>query len=223
MNCPRDSLRKLNNRDFDYFIIQKEKESDGNLRLSDDLLNDSTDHRLVINFGISFLAYVVLTVYYSPLEEGVPVGVGPTLRGERVQAVAKMAIRPLVKQRNVKKRNKKFIRHQSDRYVKVKANWRKPKGIDNRVRRRFKGQFLMPNIGYGTNKKTRHVMPDGFKKFLVHNTKELEVLLMQNRTFSAEIAHNVSSKKRKEIVERAQQLAIKVTNPNARLRSEDDE
>ena len=48
-------------------------------------------------------------------------------------------------------------------------NWRRPKGIDNRVRRRFKGQYLMPNIGYGTAKKQRHVMPDGFKKFLVHN------------------------------------------------------
>merc|ERR1711860_361036 len=99
--------------------------------------------------------------------------------------------------KQVKKRTKKFIRHQSDRYVKVKSNWRKPKGIDNRVRRRFKGQFLMPNIGYGSSKKTRHLLPDGFKKFLVHNIKELEVLLMQNRTFAAEIAHNVSSRKRK--------------------------
>ena len=139
------------------------------------------------------------------------------------QKVTSMAIRPLVKNKQLKKRTKKFIRHQSDRYVKVKSNWRKPKGIDNRVRRRFKGQFLMPNIGYGSNKKTRHLMPDGFKKFLVHNIKELEVLLMQNRTFAAEIAHNVSSRKRKEIVKRAQQLSIKVTNPNARLRSEDDE
>merc|ERR1712024_86030 len=123
----------------------------------------------------------------------------------------------------VKKRTKKFIRHQSDRYVKVKANWRKPKGIDSRVRRRFKGQYLMPSIGYGSNKKTKHVCPDGFKKFVIHNISELEVLLMQNKTFSAEIAHTVSSKKRKTIVERAQQLAIKVTNPNARLRSEENE
>ncbi|XP_070566777.1 large ribosomal subunit protein eL32-like [Ptychodera flava] len=133
------------------------------------------------------------------------------------------AIRPLIKPKIVKKRTKKFIRHQSDRYHKLKKNWRKPKGIDNRVRRRFKGQYKMPNIGYGSNKRTKHMLPDGFRKFLVHNVKELEVLMMSNRTFAAEIAHNVSSKKRKFIVERAQQLAIKVTNANARLRSEENE
>eukprot|EP00071_Canis_lupus_P028407 XP_022261964.1 60S ribosomal protein L32 isoform X1 [Canis lupus familiaris] len=133
------------------------------------------------------------------------------------------ALRPLVKPKIVKKRTKKFIRHQSDRYVKIKRNWRKPRGIDNRVRRRFKGQILMPNIGYGSNKKTKHMLPSGFRKFLVHNVKELEVLLMCNKSYCAEIAHNVSSKNRKAIVERAAQLAIRVTNPNARLRSEENE
>jgi len=39
------------------------------------------------------------------------------------------------------------------------------------VRRRFKGQYLMPNIGYRGNKKTRHVMPDGFYKLVVNNVK----------------------------------------------------
>ena len=107
--------------------------------------------------------------------------------------------------------------------VKIKRNWRKPRGIDNRVRRRFKGQILMPNIGYGSNKKTKHMLPSGFRKFLVHNVKELEVLLMCNKSYCAEIAHNVSSKNRKAIVERAAQLAIRVTNPNARLRSEENE
>merc|ERR1712071_167073 len=133
------------------------------------------------------------------------------------------AIRPLFKPKILKKRTKRFIRHQSDRYDKVKESWRKPKGIDNRVRRRFKGQYLMPSIGYGTNSKTRHCMPDGFLKFVVHNVKELELLMMLKGSYAAEIAHNVSSPKRKLIVERASQLSIKVTNSTARLRSEENE
>uniref|UniRef100_A0A224YS11 60S ribosomal protein L32 n=1 Tax=Rhipicephalus zambeziensis TaxID=60191 RepID=A0A224YS11_9ACAR len=134
-----------------------------------------------------------------------------------------MAIKPLKTVPVVKKRVKKFIRHQSDRYVKLRPNWRKPKGIDNRVRRRFKGQYLMPNIGYGSNRKTKHILPNGFRKVLVHNMRELEMLMMMNRRYCAEIAHGVSSKKRKTLVERAQQLSIRVTNANARLRSEENE
>merc|ERR1711997_1029896 len=134
-----------------------------------------------------------------------------------------MAITPASRPKIVKKRTKKFTRHQSDRHGKVKRNWRKPKGIDNRVRRKFKGMYLMPNIGYGSAKETRHMLPTGFHKVLVHNLKELEVLMMQNKKFCAEIAHGVSSKNRKALVERAQQLAIRVTNPSAKIRSEDNE
>jgi len=123
----------------------------------------------------------------------------------------------------IKKRVKKFKRTQSDRWVSVKPNWRRPKGIDSRVRRKFKGSVLMPNIGYGSDKKTRHYLPNGFKKFVVNNVKELEILMMHNRKYCAEIAHNISTKKRKEIVERAAQLDVVVTNPTARLRSQEDE
>jgi large subunit ribosomal protein L32e len=107
-----------------------------------------------------------------------------------------MALTPASRPKIVKKRTKKFIRHQSDRYNKLKRNWRKPKGIDNRVRRKFKGMYLMPSIGYGSAKATRHMMPSGFRKVLVHNVKELEVLMMQNKKFCAEIAHGVSAKNR---------------------------
>merc|ERR1712058_168930 len=134
----------------------------------------------------------------------------------------RMALTPASRPKIVKKKNR-FIRHQSDRYDKLKQNWRRPKGIDNRVRRKFRGMYKLPGIGYGSAKATKHMMPSGFRKVLVHNIKELEVLMMQNKKFCAEIAHGVSAKNRKALVERAQQLAIRVTNPNSKMRSEDNE
>ncbi|OAL46465.1 hypothetical protein IQ07DRAFT_647438 [Pyrenochaeta sp. DS3sAY3a] len=133
-------------------------------------------------------------------------------RAEMVAAKKHVAI--------VKKHPKRFNRHQSDRFKCVDPSWRKPKGIDNRVRRRFKGQAAMPKIGYGSNRKTRHLMPSGHKAFLVSNVADVDLLLMHNTTFAAEIAHSVSARKRIEIIARAKQIGVKVTNGQARVKTE---
>jgi large subunit ribosomal protein L32e len=131
-----------------------------------------------------------------------------------------MAITPAKRIRKVKKRNKQFIRHQQDRFIRIRhKTWRRPKGIDSRVRRGFRGNIIMPSIGYGTKAAHRHVMPDGFLKFRVSNVAELELLLMHNRSYAAEIAGNVSAPNRLKIVARAEQLNIKVTNKFARIRT----
>jgi len=133
-------------------------------------------------------------------------------------------VTPIVKRNVVKKRTKIFLRHNHERFFKLqRVKWRKPHGIDSVVRRRMKSNAPMPTIGYGSNRKTRYLLPSGFLKFRVWNTRDLELLLMQNRKYAAEIAHNVSTRKRKTIVDRAAALNIKVTNGSAKLRTEENE
>ena len=54
----------------------------------------------------------------------------------------------------------------------------------------------MPSIGKKQDNSTRHLLRCGFKKLLIRNEKDIELLLMNNRTFAGEIANNVSAKKR---------------------------
>lgn len=109
-----------------------------------------------------------------------------------------MAVQPLRKIKKIKKRAKRFTRHEYEDYPnKLKPNWRRPRGIDSRVRRQFRGNKPLVSIGYGTNKKHRHVMPNGFKKVLIRNAKDMEALLMNNRVYCAELASNLSARKKK--------------------------
>lgn len=114
-------------------------------------------------------------------------------------------LRRLVKPKIIRERTKKFILHQSDTYVKKNLNLQKPRGIYSRAGRRFRDQFLMPSVDYGGNKK-----PSTCCWWLLEAP-------------SPEDTPNVSSKNRKAIVERAAQLAVRVTNPNASLCSEENE
>ena len=54
----------------------------------------------------------------------------------------------------------------------------------------------MPTIGNGSARKTRHVLSNGFRKLLIRNEKDIELLLMNNRSYCAEIATTVSAKTR---------------------------
>ena len=96
--------------------------------------------------------------------------------------------------------------------------------LHSRTFSRFKGVGVNEvKIGYGSNKKTRNLLPNGFYKFRVSNVADVEMLLMQNRKYCAEIASNVSARSRKAIVERAAQLNVLVSNGNAKLRAEENE
>ena len=122
-----------------------------------------------------------------------------------------------------KKRNKPFIRHQSDRFKRVKPAWRKPRGIDSRVRRRFRDNRPMPRIGYRNRKTHRFLLPNNRYKFTVKNPADVDVLLMMMHSHCVEIAHAVGSRKRKKIIEKCDKLGLICINRKARLETEEQE
>jgi large subunit ribosomal protein L32e len=127
-------------------------------------------------------------------------------------------VKPNVPKTIVKKRTKKFTRHNYEHFPGLKPNWRRPRGIDSPIRRMYKGQKAMPNIGYGSNRATKYIQPSGFKNFPINNVQDLYMLVMQNRKYAAVISHTVGAKIRRAIVRKAQELDIRLVNGNSKLR-----
>ncbi len=150
----------------------------------------------------------------------------PTKKATKKQAATRLSASKGIKATSkrvkiVKKRTARFFRFQSDLFDRVGASWRKPRGIDNRQRRRFKGTAPMPVIGFGSNKATRYQLPNGLYPVVVRKPEDVNMLLMVNDKYAAVIATRVGAKNRKLIVERAAQLEVKVMNKPAKLTSQE--
>lgn len=109
-------------------------------------------------------------------------------------------------------RNKKpaFERPESWRYDKFSLSWRRPRGLDNKVRRKIKGWPPSPSMGYKGPKATRGLHPSGYREILVSNVKAVSTV--DPATQAIRIAHTVGRKKRALIVAEAEKLNIKVLN-----------
>ena len=121
-------------------------------------------------------------------------------------------IKELLKLREeIASRRPEFVRQESWRYKRVKPSWRKPKGIDSKMRLRVKGWPKIVKVGYRGPAAVRGLHPSGFRDVLVYNASDLERLNPQ--TDAARIAHTVGARKRMEILAKAKELGIKVLNP----------
>lgn len=116
----------------------------------------------------------------------------------------------LALRRQVKKKKPKFVRPESWRYVRLKENWRRPRGLDNKVRRKIKGWPPSPEAGYRGPKVARGLHPSGYREVLVHNVEDLAKI--DSKTQAIRIAHAVSKRKRTAIFVEARKKKIVVLN-----------
>jgi large subunit ribosomal protein L32e len=110
----------------------------------------------------------------------------------------------------VKKKKPKFVRQESWRYKRLKENWRRPKGLDNKMRRKIKGWPPTVNVGYRGPKVARGLHPSGYKEVLVYNAEEIKKI--DPKTQAVRIAHTVGKRERAKILTEARKRKITILN-----------
>ncbi|MBI2545332.1 MAG: 50S ribosomal protein L32e [Candidatus Aenigmarchaeota archaeon] len=110
-----------------------------------------------------------------------------------------------------KKKIPDFTRWTSKSRAALKPAWRKPRGINSKIRRVFGGKMKMPSVSYGANRDLRYVHPSGKMEVLVYTMKDLEKVNHDKQ--AVRIAAAVGKKKRMEIIKRSEEMKLKVLNP----------
>lgn len=117
---------------------------------------------------------------------------------------ASQAQREKVKLRRRVKANKPDFQGQEVwRYKRIRDRWRRPRGVDSKMRMNTKGWPKTVNVGYGSPKAARFLHPSGYTEVLVRNPSQIEGL--NPETQAIRIAHTVGGRKRVEIISRAKE------------------
>lgn len=119
--------------------------------------------------------------------------------------------RALKVRKRLKGKKPNFRRQESWRYKRIKENWRRPRGIDSKMRKKVKGWPLSPGTGYRSPKEARGLHPSGYAEVLVHNVDDVEKV--DPETQAIRIGHTVGGRKRVDISARAKERGIRILNP----------
>jgi large subunit ribosomal protein L32e len=109
-------------------------------------------------------------------------------------------------------RNKKpkFVRAESWKYDRFSLSWRRPRGLDNKIRRKILGWPPGPSMGYKGPKVARFLHPSGYREVIVFNVADLANVDVN--TQAVRIAHRVGLRKRADIIAKAKEMNLKILN-----------
>lgn len=117
----------------------------------------------------------------------------------------------LLQKRIEMKRKKPSFRMQDAHILKrLKDRWRKPRGIDAKMRLYLKGYSKNVEPGYGSPALVRGLHKLGLKPIIVCNEKELKKI--NKGKDGVIISSAVGNKKRIDIIRKAAELSIKILN-----------
>jgi large subunit ribosomal protein L32e len=122
----------------------------------------------------------------------------------------KITEKALKLRRRVKEKKPRFVRSESWRYVRIKENWRRPRGLDHKMRIKYDGWPPAVNVGYRMPKDLSGLHPSGYREVLAYNAEQLKGV--DPKTQAIRIGHTVGKRKRAKILAEAKKKKIVVLN-----------
>lgn len=142
--------------------------------------------------------------FEKPIVKIKNVNVKRELKGEE-KRLFKLALR-------MKKKKPSFLRQEYWKLKRLqKAKWRKPRGIDSKLRIGKKGQGNLVKVGYKKPLLVRGLHPSGFMPVLLLDIKQLDNI--DNTKQAIIISSRFGRKKRNEIIKIANEKNIVILNP----------
>lgn len=110
--------------------------------------------------------------------------------------------------KNIKNKKPAFLRRNNKIKQRLSKNWRKPKGLHNKMRLNKKGYAKPLRHGYGSPKEVKDLdYKTGLMPVIIHNKNELLALTKEQ---GAIISSTVGAKKKLELIKVAEEKNIKV-------------
>lgn len=110
--------------------------------------------------------------------------------------------------KKLKARKPTFLRTDSNR-KKYKNNWRKPRGLHNKRRLKFKGHQKNPSQGYRSPVEVRGLHTSGLELVTINNLNDIKNI-KENQII--EIASNVGTKNKIKMLEECKSKGLQVSN-----------
>ena len=111
----------------------------------------------------------------------------------------------------LRKKLPKFRRQESWKYAKLSESWRRPKGLDNKMRKDIKGVPPRVKVGYRTPRDIRGLHPSGLRPLIVSDIEQLERLKGQD--LIVVISSRVGRRTKRAMTDKAKSLGLRIANP----------
>lgn len=112
--------------------------------------------------------------------------------------------------KQMKSKKPDFIRQDIRKKARLKIKWRKPRGLDSKIRRKLSGRAKPVSQGYRSPRKVRGLHQSGLRQFIIRAVKDIDKL--SPKEYCLIISSSLGKRKRVEVLKKAGEKDFRVVN-----------